>query len=442
MKVHLITPQLVRVEFNQRKEEGCDVRNIEKEIFDMKSLPEETGMARAEQLFRKLEALSPAADFPYTEPSELDEIKAARPAGPRSMEISITEERLLEKTHGAWLGRCAGCMLGKPVEGWRRDRIESVLRQVNAYPLSDYMPPEAREVEGVDKPQRFDKRLTRGGITCSARDDDTDYTFMGLHTIETVSGPPASADFVKEWLDHLPYHKVYTAERAAYRNFVNGILPPESATVVNPYREWIGAQIRADMCGYVCPGEPERAAEIAFQDARISHVKNGIYGEMFIAAVLAAAFATDNVQEMLQIGLSEIPSDSRLAEAVRNTIEWSKADSAWEDTWKRVMADYGNYHRVHTINNAAFVVLALIHGEKDFTRTITTSVMCGLDTDCNGATAGSILGAVLGVGGIPELWSQPLNDTLMTALADMTTVTISDLAARTRKASRIIMGKE
>jgi len=440
MQIRIITPQLLKMEFNQRKEEGCDVGHLDQEILEVESLSEEEGKGRAEKLFRELEDLSLAADFPYHEPSDLGEIKAARPDGPRSKEASIDESELRNKIHGAWLGRCAGCMLGKPVEGWHRRRIEEVLRRVGAYPLDGYFPPESFKSEELKQPWRYYKSVTRGGIDCSVRDDDTDYPLLALHVLETVSRPPTSADFVSEWLDHLPYHKVYTAERAAYRNFVNGILPPLSATVVNPYREWIGAQIRADLWGYVCPGEPERAAEIAFQDARISHVKNGIYGEMFMAAVIAAALASDDVEEILQIGLSEIPSDSRLAEAVRNTIEWSTSDSSWQDTWERVMAEYGHYHTVHTINNAACVVLALLHGKKDFTQTISIAVMCGLDTDCNGATAGSIIGAMLGSDGIPGSWSSPLNDTLMTALTEMTTVRISDVAARTRKASEAITG--
>ncbi len=438
MQVKIITPQLLKQEFIQRKEEGCDVRTLDKDIQDVASLPEEEGNARAEGLFRKLEALSPAADFPYREPGDLDEIKAARPGEAASIGMSVDKETLLDRTHGAWLGRCAGCMLGKPVEGWHRERIERVLRKVNAYPLDDYFPPEAREVEELDNPLRFDKSVTRGGITYSVRDDDTDYTLLALHSLESVSRLPASADFVNEWLDHLPYRKVYSAERAAYRNFVNGVMPPLSATFVNPYREWIGAQIRADFWGYAFPGEPERAAEVAFQDARISHVKNGIYGEMFVAAVVAAAFAADNIEEILQAGLSQIPAESRLAEAVRRTIEWSNSDASWERTWERVIGDYGNYHPVHTIHNAAFVVLALLHGQKDFTRTVSIAVMCGLDTDCNGATAGSVVGAMLGHTGIAESWKAPLNDTLMTALAGMTTVRISDLAARTRKAAATV----
>ena len=169
-----------------------------------------------------------------------------------------------------------------------------------------------------------------------------------------------------EWLSHLPFWKVYTAERVAYANLVNGLSAPETALYLNPYREWIGAQIRADIFGYVCPGRPELAASLSYRDARLSHVRNGIYGEMWAAACVAAAFVEDDARSVLEAGISEIPQQSRLAIALRQTIAWYEEDSDWQRTWDRVNASYGHYHTVHTINNACAVALALLHAEGDF----------------------------------------------------------------------------
>ncbi len=120
----------------------------------------------------------------------------------------------------------------------------------------------------------------------------------------------------------MPFGLTYTAEKVAYRNFTLGIWPPHSALFRNPFREWIGAQIRADIFGYVMPGQPEKAAELAFRDASISHDKNGIYGEMFVAAMIAAAFGASNAESIVNAGLNEIPEESRLAAAVRATQLW------------------------------------------------------------------------------------------------------------------------
>ena len=203
---------------------------------------------------------------------------------------------------------------------------------------------------------------SRGRVRYVARDDDMDYPVLGLHLLESHGPGFTSQDVASTWLDRLPYNLVYTAERVAYRNLVNGASPPESATYRNPFREWIGAQIRADIMGYVCPGWPEKAAEFAYRDATVSHVKNGVYGEMFVAAMLAAAFVTDEVEEVIRIGLSEIPASCRLAEAIRDTVAWSRQLADWEKVWDKINEKYGRYHAVHTINNAALVVMALMAG--------------------------------------------------------------------------------
>ena len=199
-----------------------------------------------------------------------------------------------------------------------------------------------------------------------ARDDDMDYPILGLLALEGHGSDLTSRNMANTWLSRMPFYLLYTAESAAYRNLVNRRWPPESATWRNPFREWIGAQIRADIFGYVSPGWPERAAELAFRDACMSHVKNGIYGEMFVAAMLAATFATSDIDEIVDVGLSEIPANCRLAEAVRETRAWCHASADWEEVWDRINERFGHYHRVHTINNAALVVMGLYFGARDY----------------------------------------------------------------------------
>jgi len=436
--------QLVKDELIQRKEEGYDVEEV-KEKF---SRIEIKTMADLRNFLEALEECPFRPDFPYKEPSSLLEIVGERPRELEKVSVNLPDEELFDKIYGGWLGRCAGCLLGKPVEGLSREQIAVWLKIADAYPLKDYFP--AVNDLPEDAPKWLRDRLyyiesyfkktgvgvLRGQINRMARDDDIDYTIINLHILENYGLNFTSMNVGEAWLHLLPYLQVYTAERAAYRNLVNGLEPPETATYMNPYREWIGAQIRADMWGYVSPGKPELAAELAYRDASLSHVKNGIYGEMFVSAMISAAFTTDDVKEIIETGLAAIPNKSRLAEAIKDVMKWSKEYADWRDTWSRIFEKYGYYHFVHTINNAAIVAMGLLYGKGDYERSITISVMGGLDTDCNGATAGSILGVILGAKNLPEKWIKPLNDTVESYVIGYNNSKISHLAERTLKIAK------
>jgi ADP-ribosylglycohydrolase len=426
--------RLVRDEIIQRGEEGCDISGYEDALESV--LPGDWDAL--DTLYDALDELDPEPGFPYVEPSTLDAIRAARPEGVRRIEMPHDAEALFDRIHGAWLGRCAGCSLGKPVEGWPRERIERYLRLADAYPLADYFPVIDPFPEGLALRESY-VETTRGHIHYMARDDDIDYTILGLYYMEHF-GPAFTTDDVADtWTSHLPFHRMYTAEREAYRNLVNDIRPPDSARYRNPYREWIGAQIRADAFGYACPGWPERAAELAFRDAAVSHVKNGIYGEMWVAATLAGALVSEDLHTALAVGLAEIPARSRLAEAVRDTIAARERYATWQEAWDALMATYDHYHGVHTINNAVLVLLGLLYGGMDLGRTIAIAVMGGLDTDCNGATAGSILGALLGAKALPNEWIDPLGDRVASYVIGQFDNRISDLARRTLEVSRNVL---
>ncbi|MFB3882666.1 MAG: ADP-ribosylglycohydrolase family protein [Armatimonadota bacterium] len=410
----------------------------------------EAGRTRAE-VAAMLGSLPRRSDFHCEEPSDLAAIRAARPDGPRKLRGKLGKRVLADRTLGAWLGRAAGCLLGKPCEGWSRERIEKTLRAFGEWPLSNYWPSVselpagmlffewgAPQEKGVLYYHRPDNPCLRGNIKQMARDDDMDYPIIGLHILERFGPQFTTANVGQAWLDRLPYHQVYTAERVAYRNLVDGLEPPATASYRNPYREWIGAQIRADIMGWVCPGLPELAAELAFRDATLSHVKNGIYGEMFFAALLAAAFVESDLHKLIEIGLSEIPRNCRLREAVLDTVEWCDRDPNWETTWDRINAKYGHYHGVHTINNAAVVLMGLLHAKGDYEKAIGIAVMGGWDTDCNGATAGAVMGVTMGAKALPPKWIEPLHDRISSIVIGYTDTKLSSLAKRTGKVQEAI----
>jgi len=265
-------------------------------------------------------------------------------------------------------------------------------------------------------------------------DDDTNYTVAGLGIMKEHGAEFTPDDVAQFWLDHLPLSHLATAERVAYRNFALGIGPPESATYCNPYREWIGAQIRADFYGYAAAGDPQRAAELAWRDASISHVKNGVYGAMWVAAMLAAAPALDDPADVVAAGLAQIPRKSRLAKGVKGILAMHKAGAGADDMLADIHGrwDENNLHHwCHTVSNAEIVAMALLYGARDFGRSICLAVNACFDTDCNGATTGSILGMMLGAEKLPDAWTTPLHNTLETGVAGYPLVKISELAKET-----------
>lgn len=420
--------KLLKDETVQRREEGCDVAEV-KDVLDR----------GARGILEALSTLSVTADFPYKEPSNLPGIRAERREGPGRIPLDISDTELDEKIYGGWLGRCAGCLLGKPVEGFDKDQIEKWLQLAGAYPLRNYFPPLLDLPK--DAPDWLKRRsswrdVLLGHITRMARDDDIDYMALNLRVLETSGFEFTVLDVGKAWLSNLCYSRFWPGVRIPYRNFVNGLVPPETATYMNPYREWIGAHIRADMWGYVTPGMPEFGAELAYRDASFSNVKNAVYAEMFVSAMISAAFTTNDIEQIIQVGLSEIPKQSRLAETVKDVDAWSSKSNDWRDTWQRIREKYGHYHHLHTINNLALVLLGLLHGKGDYEKSICIAVMGGWDTDCNGATVGSVLGVVLGAKNLPAKWVKPLNDRAEIWVHDFRDGKLSDLAKRTSKLAK------
>ena len=435
---------LLHAEVTQLREEGCNTETLVSELACIEQSLERQAVSLYEAAWLQASELKPEPGSAYEEPSTLDEIRAARPPGPRR--LVDPGEDLEDRLLGAWLGRCAGCMLGKPVEGRTKAQIDALLAAAGEEALTDYFPPIPHAPASLHW-HAPDNPMLRGNITHGVRDDDTDYTVIGLHYLEENGPNFTSQDVANQWQQHLPFHLVYTAERVAYRNLVNGLKPPESASFRNPYREWIGAQIRCDAFGYAAPGWPEKAAEFAFRDAAVSHTKNGIYGEMFFAALIAAALVVDSLDEALEAALAEIPAKSRLREAMLETRRFCSEEDDWQNAWERINAAYGHYHPVHTINNAALVLMGLLYGAREpdpalqYERSITLAVHGGWDTDCNGATAGSVAGALLGARQLPGKWTSVLNDRLESIVVGLTDNRISDLAKRTMNVAKKVIAE-
>lgn len=426
-------------EWTQAEQEGRALTQTERTMIERACSAE--GLERenlAEQAYQAVQALGIRPDYPYCEPSDLAGIqKEAR----HSRILPVDKDALEDKIYGAWLARCAGCLLGQPVEGWRSARINGLLQDTGNYPAQHYISSdidkETREKYGVkDEGKVYGSTHVNwiNNVSWMPEDDDTNYTVIALKLLEEYGMDFTPEDAAECWLMNLPYLHVCTAERVAYRNLVMGKYPPHSASFANPYREWIGAQIRADLFGYVAPGKPALGAELAWRDASISHVKNGIYGEMWMAAMLSAAAAEQDMERVIQLGLDEVPEKSRLHEAVNEVVLWHRQGETWQQALEKIHGRYdeANGHDwCHTVSNAMIVAAALLFGEKDLGMTLAIAVQAGFDTDCNAASAGSVLGMMLGAKKLPTDWIAPLNDTLISGVDGFGKVKISELAART-----------
>lgn len=426
---NLFPENLQLAEIMRLNESGIDTGEIKNRIDEAI----QTGVfSQFEETFwRELEDLSRKPSR-YYEPSDWETIQQLKPSSSPVIEIHLDEETLFDRIYGAWLGRCAGCVLGKPVENWHREKIEAYLNSVNAYPLTSYIPQRTPFLEGLHlNPCHL--VATLGNIHFMPRDDDIDYTILGLHILETYGKDFTSDQVALATINNLPFNLVYTAEAIAYRNLINGLLPPKTASFHNPYQEWIGAQIRADVWGYTNPGNPLQAAEWAYRDALYTHTGIGIYGEMWAAACIAAAFVEEDPQKIILAGLNEIPRENRLTQAIIDTLNWLEKLNDWRGVWELIQSKYGHYHPIHIIPNTCFIVMGLITGEGNFEKSICNTVMAGGDTDCTGATVGSIIGAICGSKNLPEKWIAPLNDRVKSLILNFQDVKISDLAKQTVK---------
>jgi ADP-ribosylglycohydrolase len=252
-----------------------------------------------------------------------------------------------------------------------------------------------------------------------------------------------SLDMASLWAQQLPVLATCTAERAAFNQFLEGWLPPRCASRRNPYREWIGAQIRADFFGYAAPGNAARAAEWAWRDASVSHVKNGIYGEMWVAAMLASAYVLSDWPAIIRAGLAQIPRRSRLREGIERILAAHAAGVSREEVVGSIHREWDEltaHGWVHTICNAQVVAAALLYGKDDFTTTISHAVSTGFDTDCNGATCGSLWGVRHGAKALPPRWLSPLRNKLKTNLSDYPVMPLDEMAERMVTVAQAVRG--
>ncbi len=430
-------PGDILLEYQQSIDEGLDIekyKSIFEEVATLVNGEEKT--RRSDEIFSIIINADMREDYRYQEPIGLKNIKKLRKE--YSFESTMPDTDLLrKKLKGAWLGRAVGCLLGKPIEGIRSNELIPFLKESDNYPMYRYVL-SSDVTEDTHKNYKFwfkDKPYadTVDGMPV---DDDTNYVVLAQKIIDDYGRDFCSDDVAEAWLKYQSVNSYFTAERIAYVNFINSIKPPASAVYKNVCREWIGAQIRGDYFGYINPGNPEAAAEMAYIDASISHIKNGVYGEMFVSAMISCAAVTDNIENIILGGIAQIPSTSRLYEAVLKIMNYYKNGTSVDDTFNYIHSQYDEHTDhgwCHVISNAMVVTAALLYGEGDFGKSICCAVGMAFDTDCNGATVGSILGMRGTDSCIDKIWANPINNKIHTSIFGVGTVNIDEAVEHTLK---------
>ena len=389
------------------------------------------------QKLAELRALPEDPAMRAAEPDDLDAIRALRPDGQRRYWSELPEATYRDRLEGAWLGRCAGNVLGSIVELWDIDKMEAWAEHLgDAFPPVDYWSEAERPNELKYETSRRDA-FTPSKMDGVPTDDDLIYTQLGMLVLEEYGLDFSVDDVGAAWVKYLPV----SPASPVLPNLQAGVPAQEAAVVDNPTQFWIIGDIQSDPWGYAAPGYPAKAAEFSWRNAIICSRRNGIYGAMYFSAVISAAFALGDPMAALEAGLSEIPADCVLARELRWALE--AADSIKDYRAARAAADerYAGMHPVHTINNAALTVWGLAIGGDDFTKVIGETVAMGLDNDCTAATAGSIFGAAYGIGAIPEHWTRNFNNRAHSFIIGQPEFAIDDMVDRfTALAKNVLAG--
>lgn len=278
------------------------------------------------------------------------------------------------KLEGCWLGKNIGGTLGAPFESF------PVVNDITWYdPVPDEPLP----------------------------NDDVELQLMYAAALDLQEAPEINRNTLAEiWRRHFSFHVDEYA--VALRNLRLGILPPYSGVFDNDYTCGMGAAIRSELWACLAPGDPGLAAEFAREDACIDHAGDGIDAEVFLAALEAIAFThSGSLKELVERALCYLPRHSALTQSIRETVSLYDECGDWLAVRNMLFDRYSSEFKTCVIPNVPFTVLALLHGDGDFGRTVCTAVNCGMDTDCSAATAGAVLG-ILDPDCIGERWIRPV----------------------------------
>ena len=363
------------------------------------------------------------ADWPYVEPNDLDAIwDECDPARPPDPIGTLPPAEAAARAEAAFLAAVCGCILGKPLEvNPTLDEIRTAAEAAGAWPLDDYIPEALLDALGRRHPSWTE--TTRGRIAYVAPDDDLNYDVIAMLLLEAHGTDFTREHVVDLWLHNLPPGWTFGPERTLLTKATTASLLPGVPYDMemwvgrwNPRNELCGAAIRVDAYGYACPGRPALAAELAWRDAGWTHRRTGIYGAMFIAAAIAAAFVVRDRLGIFETALQVVPRRSRFYAITADCLAMVREAEDWLDGYRRIHAKYGGYGHCWIYQEVGTLINTLRFAP-DVATGLGMQVAQGNDTDCFGEIAGSLLGAYFGPGNLDPRWLAPFNDDFRTAVA-------------------------
>lgn len=264
-----------------------------------------------------------------------------------------------EKILGCWLGKSVGGTLGMPFEG-----AAGPLQLTEAdLHMPEFLP-----------------------------NDDLDLQIVWAHHLrERAAGAAITPDLFSEaWSSHIAFP--WDEYGITHRNDKYGIKGALRGSFDNYFGEGMGAAIRSEIWACIAPGDPEKAMALAWNDAAVDHSGEGIWAEVFLASLESRAFVESDIDTLIAASCNDLPSDSKLRHAIEITQEWWERSGDWIKVRGEILKAYPYSNFTHVIPNLAFTVLGLLAGKGDITQSVLIATNCGWDTDCTGATVGSIMG--------------------------------------------------
>lgn len=322
--------------------------------------------------------------------------KASKSGNPDPSTIRLTHRQLQDKIKGGWAGQTIGVVYGAPVEFKYQG---SIIGDHQIIPWNDTIV----KYWWVKKPGLFD-------------DIYTDLNFVDVFE---KYGMEVSSDAIAAYWANTAYHLAHANQASRY-NILQGMKPPQTGFWKNnPHADDLDFQIESDFIGLMAPGMVNQATGIADRVGHIMNSGDGWYGGVFMASLYSMAFATRDVNTLVETAIQTIPEGTLFRSCINDVIAVSKKyPNDWKTTWfeieKKWNRDVGCPKGVYlSFNidakiNSAYVALALLYGKGNFTRSVDIATRCGQDADCNAASVGGILGVLNGYSGIPEFWLKPL----------------------------------